>query len=73
MDVRGEVGVVDGTEGETVGPAAAEVGYVNILTKRKQEKRGIKLQYSERYSDWEIIWKAQPPSSCFSLNALASC
>lgn len=30
-DVRGEVGVVDGAEGETVGPAAAEIGDVDIL------------------------------------------
>lgn len=30
-DVRGEVGVVDGTERKAIRPAAAEVGYVNIL------------------------------------------
>lgn len=49
--------MVHGTEGETVGPAAAEVGYVNILTKRKEEKMSVKLQYSERYRDWGIIWE----------------
>lgn len=35
-DVRGEVGVVDGTERETIHPAAAEVGNVNVL---QQEDR----------------------------------
>lgn len=30
-DVRGEVGVVDGTEREAIHPAAAEVSNVNIL------------------------------------------
>ena len=35
-DVRGEVGVVDSTECETIGPAAAEVGNVNILHKKER-------------------------------------
>lgn len=34
--VRGEVGVVDSTEGETIGPAAAEIGDFNILQKTEK-------------------------------------
>ena len=34
-DVRGEVGVVDGTEGEPIGPAAAEVGDIDVLRRGK--------------------------------------
>lgn len=30
-DVRGDVGVVDGTEGQAVCPAAAEISDVNVL------------------------------------------
>lgn len=36
-DVGGQIRVVDGAEGQAVGPAAAEVGDVDIL---KEEKRG---------------------------------
>lgn len=34
--VQGEVGVVDSTEGKTVGPATAEIGDFNILQKREK-------------------------------------
>lgn len=40
-DVRGEVGVIDGTEGETVGPAAAEIGDVDILQGERREKTSV--------------------------------
>lgn len=40
-DVRGEVGVIDGTEGETVGPAAAEIGDVDILQGERREKTRV--------------------------------
>lgn len=43
-DVRGEVGVVDGTEGEPIGPAAAEVGDVDVL--RGEKIDGIMFGYS---------------------------
>lgn len=36
-DVRGEVGVIDGAEGQTVRPAAAEIGDVNILHGNKRQ------------------------------------
>lgn len=38
-DVWGEVGVVDSTEGEPIGPAAAEVGDINILHSEKNRNK----------------------------------
>lgn len=38
-DVGGKVGVVDGAEGQAVGPAAAEVGDVNILQGKRETER----------------------------------
>lgn len=39
--MRGEVGVVDGTEGQAVGPAAAEVGNVNVLHEEERIQKCI--------------------------------
>lgn len=49
-DVRGEVGVIDGAEGETVGPAAAEIGDVNILqgAQRTGDEGGMKKEKERR-------------------------
>lgn len=35
--MRGEVGVIDGAEGQTVRPAAAEIGDVDILHGHKRQ------------------------------------